>query len=159
MLKNLPRYERCFVCGRANPIGLNITFKRVGDEVYCEFKPDERYIGYPGRVHGGILAAVLDEVMGWACSVASGKFFYTVEFAIRYKRPAAPGKKLIARAMSKAQKHGLTFAEAQLKYEDGTIIATAKGAYYPLSDEETRELLPLMHHEPDDGRPVLLDDI
>ncbi len=160
MGRNLPRYRKCFVCGKGNPIGLNITFRRCGnDEVCCEFSLDERYIGYPGRVHGGVVAAVLDEIMGWACSVSFRRFYYTVEFSVRYKKPIEPGRMLAAKAKAKAEKHGIAMATATLEYEDGTVVATSRGNYYPLSEEETKKLLPLLHHEPEDGTPVSMLDL
>src|SRR5437879_8576497 len=59
-----PLYEDCFVCGRANPIGLHISFFSEGEMVRSEFVADLRHKGYPGLVHGGILYTVLDETIG-----------------------------------------------------------------------------------------------
>ena len=68
-MNSQPNSEICFVCGRSNPVGLYMRFEDDGDgdgegEVISQYTVPERYQGYPGIVHGGILAAMLDEVVG-----------------------------------------------------------------------------------------------
>ncbi|MCP4428707.1 MAG: hypothetical protein GY803_29830, partial [Chloroflexi bacterium] len=59
-----PNSDYCFVCGRKNPHGLYMTFYDDGEnEVVSEYTVAEAYQGYPGVVHGGIVAAMLDEVV------------------------------------------------------------------------------------------------
>ncbi len=56
-----PTSNYCFVCGRKNPRGLYMAFYDNGrDEVYAEYTIPEDYQGYPGIVHGGVQAAILD---------------------------------------------------------------------------------------------------
>lgn len=62
-----PNSRHCFVCGVENPHGLHLTFKQTApDEVTVEYTVPEHFQGYPGVVHGGIVAAMLDEVAGRA---------------------------------------------------------------------------------------------
>src|SRR5919199_3138719 len=71
MTEALRTYAECFVCGESNPAGLHTQFT-VGDtpdEMRAHLAPDARYQGYPGRVHGGILASVLDETLGRAVAL------------------------------------------------------------------------------------------
>src|SRR5437773_12543515 len=62
--------NRCFVCGQDNPIGLKLKFSRVGEGVWAEFTPSDLHAGYEGLVHGGILAALIDDAMAnvWAAN-------------------------------------------------------------------------------------------
>jgi acyl-coenzyme A thioesterase PaaI-like protein len=53
----------CFVCGQKNPIGLRLRFTARGDSVRTEFTAGPRYQGYEGVLHGGIVAAALDDAM------------------------------------------------------------------------------------------------
>ncbi len=158
-MKNLPRYKKCFICGKENPIGLKITFQTDGQRVYATFKPDEKYIGYKDRIHGGIAASVLDEIMGWSCSVKTKKLYYTVELTVKYKNPIPPNTKLFAEAKMVEEKHSLSYAEATLKDINGKQFALAKGKYFPLSDKDEEETFKLLHHEPEDSEPVTKDDI
>lgn len=60
-------YPNCFGCGSDNPAGLSLELKLEGDQLTAEFIPDRRHEGWPGIVHGGIIAAILYEVMeNWA---------------------------------------------------------------------------------------------
>ena len=66
--KNQNISSMCLVCGKDNPFSLHaqIVEHPEKDEVVCYFTPQEIHQSYPDRVHGGISAAVLDEVIGRA---------------------------------------------------------------------------------------------
>jgi len=49
----------CFACGKRNPIGLHLDFRFEGDEYVTEFVPQEVHQGFPGIIHGGLIATVL----------------------------------------------------------------------------------------------------
>ena len=68
----------CFGCGKENPIGLKMDFTRDGNSLRASFTTGKVHQGWPGVVHGGILACLLDEAMsnaayaeGIACLTAS----------------------------------------------------------------------------------------
>ncbi len=82
--------HHCFVCGIDNPFGLKMQFNSDGDgQVSSRIIFPAMYQGYPGIVHGGILAAVLDETAGRATmkhkrpdlNLVTGKM------TIRYRKP------------------------------------------------------------------------
>lgn len=79
----------CFVCGVENPAGLHLHFYTVGPgEVVAEYVVTEQFNGYPGIVHGGILATMLDEVMGRVFMYEDqARFMVTGEIKVRYKKP------------------------------------------------------------------------
>ena len=55
----------CFVCGLDNPFGLHAAFYELEDGSVCALvTADPRHQSYPGRVHGGVICAMLDETMG-----------------------------------------------------------------------------------------------
>ena len=56
-------YPRCFGCGQENPIGLRLSFDHDGDALVARFVPGEDHQGWPGIVHGGIIATLLYEVL------------------------------------------------------------------------------------------------
>ncbi len=59
----LKSYPNCFGCGSENPIGLKLSYRLEGDLVVASFVPQEDHQGWPEITHGGIIAALLYEVM------------------------------------------------------------------------------------------------
>ena len=60
-------HPNCFGCGADNPSGLRLQLMLEGDQLTTEFIPERRHEGWPGIVHGGVIAAILYEVMeNWA---------------------------------------------------------------------------------------------
>src|SRR3984893_11449511 len=80
--------QRCFACGHRNESGLQLTFRREGDRILAEYRPAERYQGFPGVLHGGILATMLDETMGRTGALRH-EWLMTGKLDIRYRRTDA----------------------------------------------------------------------
>ena len=136
----LPWSENCFLCGHSNPLGLKVRFKRDGDRVYTEYCPDEGRVGYHGLVHGGIVAALLDETMGWAAALAIGRMCITAEVTIRYVKSVPVGTKIIVSAKPAGCSRRLGVAEGEVRDLDGTVYARASGKFLPISVEQTRQV-------------------
>jgi acyl-coenzyme A thioesterase PaaI-like protein len=84
-----PNSDYCFVCGRHNPRGLYMVFYDNGkDEVCSDYVVPDTYQGYPGIVHGGVVAAMLDEAV---CRVAMigdhHHFMMSVRLDVKYRHP------------------------------------------------------------------------
>ena len=84
-----PNSDMCFVCGRKNPVGLYMAFYDNGeDEVHSEYTVPERYQSYPGMVHGGVLAAMLDEVVARVSMIGDPHhFMMSVKLQVLYRQP------------------------------------------------------------------------
>jgi len=93
-----PNSSHCFACGVHNPIGLKLHFYQTApDEVTAEYTAPEKYQGYPGIVHGGVTAAILDEAAGRAhmgTDPAASNFMYTAELKVKYKKKVPIGQPL-----------------------------------------------------------------
>jgi uncharacterized protein (TIGR00369 family) len=152
----LPNYAGCFVCGHANPQGLAVRFWREGDAVVGRFVPEVEHEGYRGRVHGGVLSALLDEVMAWAPSVRIGRFCVAAEITVRFVRPAPLGAPLHVRGEMTADRGRLCDTRAEIRDEAGALIARATGRYAPISAEETAEIVRSLSS---DGQPATLAEI
>jgi len=140
----LPNYELCYVCGHANPLGLNVRFRIEGEAVTTRFTPQAMHAGYPGRVHGGILAALLDETMGWAPCLRGGRFCLAVELNVRYVKSAPPDRELIVTGRCDSIEGRIWEASGEITDESGTVYARGKGRYFPLSGEETAAVMALL---------------
>ena len=60
--------NRCFGCGPANDKGLRIKSFVEGDEVVCDWTPEEHHQAFGGIVNGGIVGALLDCHSNWAAA-------------------------------------------------------------------------------------------
>ncbi len=158
-MKNLPRYKKCFICGKENPYGLNITFKTDGESVFATVRFKEHHIGFENRVHGGIISAILDEAMGWACTVKTKRMYFTIELTVRFKKAVEPLKEYLVVASHTGKKHGICSAKGELKEKNGKVVASAQGSYYPLTQDYQKRILTQLHHEPEDGLPVEEKDL
>lgn len=136
----LPNYLFCYVCGDQNPLGLNVRFRLEGKDVVTDFEATPFHAGYPGRVHGGVLAALLDETMGWAPCVAAGRFCLAVELQIRYLKPVEPGARVTVRGRSVCCEGRIWRAEGEITGAGGLVHARGAGRYWPLSEAETDEV-------------------
>lgn len=128
-----PNSRMCFVCGVENPAGLHAHFYQM-DENTClgRFLPAPHHQGYPGRVHGGIVAAMLDETMGraiWSDRTAWG---VTAELTIRYRAPTPMGEMLTVVGRITESKGRFFLAEGTLMLADGTVAAVASGKFVRL---------------------------
>ncbi len=110
--------------------------------VRTEFTPRPEHVGFRNTVHGGIISTVLDEIMVWACAVATKQFGYCVEMTVRFQRPLRPGAKAVATAELVSNRKDRLF-EARGEIRDGeTVLATATGKYLALKPSESRAFLP-----------------
>ena len=123
-----PNSAHCFVCGRENTNGLGLSFYEVGpDEVTAEVVIPSHFEGYPGIVHGGIVAAMLDEIAGRAVLVGEHEHFrLTAKLEIRYRKPVPSGERLQLRSVVERRRGRIAFAHAQLNLADGSLAAEAQ---------------------------------
>jgi uncharacterized protein (TIGR00369 family) len=136
-MRELPHTKSCFVCGENNALGLRQKFETDGRIVRTRFTPRPEHAGFKGVVHGGILATLLDEIMVWACAVRTKKFGFCAEMTIRFQRPAVPGTELVAEAELVADRRGKIFeAKAEVRNQQGELLATATGKYIPIRDAD-----------------------
>lgn len=133
MERVLPRTRSCFVCGVANPLGLNLAFTTDGRIVAARFQPRAEHSGFQGVVHGGLVSTVLDEAMVWACGVRTGRFAYCAELSVRFRRPVPPaGEFRVVGQLTDNLRGKLYLARAELRDAADTLMASATGKYVPL---------------------------
>lgn len=126
----------CFACGPENKIGLKMRFfvDEEAQEVFSKVKPHGDLAGFPGVLHGGIQATLLDEVAFWAIWDRVGKPALTSRMEIELKRPVPMATEVEARARITNVKRKLATVETWLAV-DGETKTRAKIVYY-LADPE-----------------------
>jgi acyl-coenzyme A thioesterase PaaI-like protein len=118
------------VSGMANPIAPPMVYdEAAGDDstVVANVTFGGPYGGPPGHVHGGWVAAVLDEILGRAQS-RSGQTGMTGTLDIRYRAPSPLHKRLRVSATLEAVEGRRVTVLGDLRDGD-TVLATAVGVF------------------------------
>ena len=140
-MKELPHTRACFVCGEFNPSGLKLRFQTDGHVVQARFVPQTEHVGFQETVHGGIIATLLDEVMVWACAVQTRRFAFCAELNVRFTHPVHPQQHVFASGQLVSNRRGKLFeARAELKDDNGVLLASATGKYLPVKEPDLRSL-------------------
>lgn len=131
--------KMCLVCGLKNTYGLKGAFYELeNNELVFVFKPTNEHQSYPGRLHGGITTAVLDETIGRAIMMRYEEVMWgvTVEFTTRFKKPIPLDQKL--RVVGRITSENSRFFEGtgELLLPDGDVAATGYGKYIKMPLEK-----------------------
>lgn len=142
ILNDSSGYQACFGCGGRNPHGLALVFRVEGDEIVAEYTPDERFQGFPGVLHGGVLATMLDETLSRA-AVYAGKWMMTARLEIRYRRAAPIGQALRVSAQPTQVRSRMVSARGavRLASDPQVVFAEAEGIFMPITAEYEREMV------------------
>jgi uncharacterized protein (TIGR00369 family) len=116
---------RCFGCGPLNQDGLRMTFKPEAGESVTEFEVPPRYQSWRGVVHGGIVALLLDEAVGWA-AWHRGRPGVTGKLEVRYRQPLRVGERIRVSGRVDSVRRSLVYASASIqRLTDGATVAEA----------------------------------
>ena len=95
-LLNPPDFPDCLVCGPANPEGLHLRIHRDGTDAVARYTPRATQIGYPERVHGGLIGMLVDEMLVYA-GAPHGLWGMTAKVRYWLRRPIPVGAELTLR--------------------------------------------------------------
>lgn len=125
----------CFLCGKNNPFGLKLDLRmdETAGAAETELSFPSCLQGWNDVVHGGMLAAVLDEVMVYAAG-ATGVICVTGEITVRYMKPVATRSPVKARGWVTGRKGRVVSAEAEIVDAKGEIATRATGKLIVLRD-------------------------
>ncbi len=129
-------FDECFVSGPWNPLGIAIEVRRDGEQAVAEVTLGPAFEGAPGRSHGGIVAAIFDDVLGYLLTLRHQPGF-TGELTVRYLAPTPIGQPLRFRAwVERTEGRKLwTVAEAEA---DGEVVASASGLFIAIDTSRLR---------------------
>jgi acyl-coenzyme A thioesterase PaaI-like protein len=118
----------CFVCGVANPVGLGLKFYQTAPgEVRTGFTPPESYQGYPGILHGGIVATILDETAGRALmGFFPPRFLFTAKLEVKYRRNIPIGQPITVRGRAGRDRGRLAESWSGIYNAAGELLAEAQ---------------------------------
>ena len=123
-----PNSRQCFICGLENPVGLKLKiYNTAPNEIESSYTAPEHFQGYPGVLHGGIVASILDEISGRAHmgDPSAPRFMFTGKLEVKYRKNVPIGKplKIIGRAGKSKRK--MAEGWAGIYDEEGALLAEA----------------------------------
>jgi len=139
-MREIVKYSGCFVCGDKNPNGLKVHFYADGDEAVAECVADAQFQGYRNIFHGGVVSALLDEIMAKAI-LAQEIYPLTAEMTVRFKRAVPTGQRLFLRGRITSRRGRMFETAGELMDADGAVFATATGKYIEASGAMREVLL------------------
>jgi acyl-coenzyme A thioesterase PaaI-like protein len=133
MVNKQPNSRMCFICGLENPVGLHLhIYETEPGVVETTYVAPDHFQGYPGVLHGGIVAAIIDEISGRALMGSdpmNPRFMFTAKLEVRYRQNVPIGEplKIIGKGMkSKARSAeawaGIYHAETNELLAEGTTL-------------------------------------
>jgi len=136
-MTKLPNSKDCFVCGLENVHGLQLAFYREGeDSIVVNYTVPERFQGYPGVVHGGIVTTMLDEILGRVFMFDDpNRFMFTAKLTTRYRHPVPIGEPLKMVGSVVKDRGRIAEAKAELFGPDGDLLAEAEGLLVALPED------------------------
>ena len=141
LIKKQPNSKDCFICGLSNDLGLKASFFETDEnEIVCIFTPPSEHQSYPGRLHGGVAAAVLDETIGRAVQISDPDVWgVTVELKTCYKKPVPYNTQLRAVGRITSQNRRIFEGTGEIYTPDGEIAVTASGKYVKMRIDNISE--------------------
>jgi len=125
------------VCGWENEFSLKASFYELeNEEIVAVFKPLQEHQSYPGRLHGGIAGAILDETIGRAIFLKDENVWgVTAELSLKYHKPIPLDEELRVRARITRDTRKIFEGTGEILLRNGDIAVSASGKYIkiPLS--------------------------
>lgn len=121
----------CLVCGVDNELGLHGHFYELKDGTLVGvFRPREEHQGYPGRMHGGLISAMLDETIGRAVNIKDPcTWGVTVELTVRFRKPVPLDRPVMVVGRIEGEVRRIFEGTGEVLLEDGTVAAEARGRF------------------------------
>jgi len=138
-----PNSHYCFVCGVKNEAGLRIRFQNIEHgRVRVETQICDKHQGFPGIAHGGIVACIMDEVMGRAMTAIDGnRLFYTAKMEIKYRQHVPLDTDIVAEGWIIKDKGRVATAEGNLKLPDGTLAIEGSAMLFEVPKDELESMM------------------
>ncbi|MBM3935150.1 MAG: PaaI family thioesterase [SAR202 cluster bacterium] len=127
-------YGLCFACGPRNETGMRLRFEVEGDRILTRYTARPEHQGFPGYLHGGVISALLDEVMS-RVSLLEGKWTMTAKMEVRFRKPVLIGQEVTAVGKLAEKGRGLVKTEGSAVLPDGTIAAQATATFVFVAEE------------------------
>jgi acyl-coenzyme A thioesterase PaaI-like protein len=132
--------HNCFACGSLNEHGLHLDLHVDGDRCWTETELAERFQGWDGIAHGGIVATLLDEAMAWSLA-ATDNWGVTARMSIAFRKPIPIGTRIRAEGwMTERRRRVIDTAARIVDAASGDVLASGDATYVAADDERKAQL-------------------
>ncbi|RUM37893.1 MAG: PaaI family thioesterase [Desulfobulbus sp.] len=155
--------KMCFACGLSNSFGLKSRFYELEtEELLALFTPAVEHQGYPGRLHGGLAATILDETIGRAIMMTCSDTLWgvTVDFSMRLRKPVPLDSEI--RVLARITQEDKRFFKGcgEILLANGDVAVEGQGRYLKMdiskiADFDTEEQQWRVVHSPNDPTSVV----
>lgn len=130
----------CFGCGGANARGMKLTFEQddAARRIIGRFRLGAEYQGAFGSIHGGVIAVVLDEVMGKVCRFR-GVRAVTAEMNIEYLKPVWVDTDLVVEGYEKEMTGRNLHLVGEIQDASGKVLARSRGRFVILGAAQKKQ--------------------
>jgi len=148
IIKKQHNSRMCFTCGLKNEFGLKASFFELENgDLAAVFTPGDGHQGYPGRLHGGVAGAILDETIGRAILINHDNVWgVTAELTTKYLKPIPLNEEIRVLGRITKDTSRLFEGTGEILLKNGEVAAKGFGKYIkmPLDrisefDEENEE--------------------
>lgn len=133
----MSHFHDCVISGQANPMGVAINVRRDGDEAVADFTLGAAFEGVPARAHGGIVAAIFDDVMGYVLAL-HGTPAFTGRLTVHYRAPVPMGRAMTVRARLVERSGRKLSMTSQMRLADDagqSVVCEAEGLFIAIPPE------------------------
>lgn len=129
----------CFICGADNRYGLRAPFYNMQDgSCVTRFSYGKEHQSFPGRVHGGLISAMIDELglrALWS-SEDESKFGVTFGLETSYRKPVPYDEELLASGIVVKSTPRFFVVESKIFSSDGELLASGTVRYLRLDTSQ-----------------------
>ncbi len=129
--------NHCFGCGGGNDAGMQLTFEEDGQRrrIQGRFTLGPRYQGGGGMAHGGIIALLLDEVMGKVCKFSNARAV-TAELQIEYLKPVPVNEEIVVEGWQDKEKGRNMYHCGEIRNAAGGVLARGRGRFVVIAPRD-----------------------
>ncbi len=131
--------HNCFACGTLNAHGLHLALHAGDDRCWTDLTLDNRFEGWEGIAHGGIVCTILDEVMAWAL-VDHDLWGVTARMSVEFKKPVPIGSPIHGEGRVLEVRRRIVRAEGVITDVEGQVLARAEAIFVGAPDARKAEL-------------------
>lgn len=136
--------KMCIICGMDNDLGVKAQFYAMEDSsIMATFRFRPEHQSYPGRVHGGMITAMLDELAGRAYwCLDPSVYAVTMSLETKFRKPVPYDADLIGWGKVTKDSGKFYVADAEIRDSAGNVLADATVKYIKLPPKTISEADP-----------------
>ena len=138
VIKKQTNSRYCFICGLDNESGVKAPFYNLEDNsVATLFKFKDIHQSYPGRTHGGVISAMLDELVGRALWINKpNTYAVTTTMTVKFRKPVPYDTEIKGRGYIVKDSSRLYVGRGELYDMDNNLLAEVTANYLKMSSDK-----------------------